>query len=298
MIFGVERRAWNVGRGAFFVLLVASPLCAQSAAVPDTVRRPDTLQHSEAFFTKRDAYRAAGFVAGVAIASRFDKKLADWSQSSGLQDSRAFQDAADFFNFMGQPAPQIIGVGLFVGGKALKSNRMQKLGLHGFEAMIFSNIITTTIKGLAGRARPITTQELQQQHDPDDFELFRGFKGFNNAYQSFPSGHATTAFAAASAVTAEITQWAKESNWPNSVPVVVGVTMYGGATLIGWARMYRDKHWASDVMAGAAIGTFSGIKVVRYAYRNPHNLIDRTLLSTTITPLSDGGYALSWQVMR
>src|SRR5207253_7228797 len=134
--------------------------------------------------------------------------------------------------------------------KALKSSRMQKLGLHGFEAMILSNIVTTTIKGVAGRARPIVTAEYPAGRDPDDFKLFRGFQhGFDNSYQSFPSGHATTAFAAASAVTAEITEWTKESNWPKSVPVVVGVTMYGGATLVGWARMYRDKHWASDVIA-------------------------------------------------
>ncbi|HUP90384.1 MAG TPA: phosphatase PAP2 family protein [Longimicrobiales bacterium] len=279
------------------VLLLAAPVAGQTTQSADTAA-----SHTEPFFTSRDAYRAAGFVVGVAVASRFDRKLADWARSSGLQESTTFQDAAAFFNFMGQPAPQIIGIGLYGSGKLFHNDRMQKLGLHGFEAMIMSNIITTTIKGVAGRARPIKTVEESQgptgepgQHDPDNFKLFRGFSG-GNGYQSFPSGHATTAFAAASAVTAEITQWSKESHWSPTVPIVVGVTLYGGATLVGWARMYSDKHWASDVIAGAAIGTFSGIKVVRYAYRHPNNLIDRTLLSTTIVPSSDGGAVLAWEI--
>lgn len=291
----MKHRALRVWRNAVCLFLMAAgPVGAQSA---DTAA-----SHTEPFFTNRDAYRVAGFVVGIAVASRFDKKLADWALSSGLQNSQALQDASRFFNFMGQPAPQIIGIGLYGGGKLLHSDRMQRLGLHGFEAMIMSNVITTTIKGVAGRARPKKTVEASQgpggepgQHDPDDFKLFRGFTG-GNGYQSFPSGHATTAFAAASAVTAEIAQWSKESNWSPTVPILVGVTMYGGATLVGWARMYTDKHWASDVIAGAAIGTFSGIKVVRYAYRHPNNLIDRTLLSTTVVPASGGGAVLAWTV--
>lgn len=268
------------------LLLAASPLHAQTDSIP--------AKPAEAFFTTNDLYRAAGFVAGIALASRFDSKLAAWSQSSGLQDSKALQDAGDFFNFMGEPAPQIISVSLFASGKLLKSNGMQRLGLHGFEAMLMADVITTAIKGVAGRERPIKGVETTGERDPDNFKLFRGFTR-GNGYQSFPSGHTTTAFAAASAVTAEITQWQKESHWSPAVPVVVGLSMYGGATMVGWARMYRDKHWASDVIAGAAIGTFSGIKVVNYSYRHRGNWADRTLLSAHVVPTADGAL-LAWTV--
>ena len=88
----------------------------------------------------------------------------------------------------------------------------------------------------------------------------------------------TAAFAAASAVVSEA-----ERGWPGHF-WLVAPAMYGGATLVGLSRMYHDKHWASDVVLGAAIGTFSGLKVVRYAHDHPRNFIDRAILRADIAP--------------
>ena len=65
--------------------------------------------------------------------------------------------------------------------------------------------------------------------------------------------------------------------------------MYGGATLVGLSRMYHNKHWASDVALGAAIGTFSGLKIVRYSHNHPGNPVDRRLLSAMVQPNGNGG---------
>src|SRR5437016_2629934 len=80
----------------------------------------------------------------------------------------------------------------------------------------------------------------------------RGFKGTD--FTSFPSGHTTAAFAAAAAVSSETSEWWPRSRW------IIGPIVYAGATLVGVSRMYDDKHWASDVAMGAAIGTFAGLK--------------------------------------
>jgi membrane-associated phospholipid phosphatase len=72
--------------------------------------------------------------------------------------------------------------------------------------------------------------------------------------------------------------------------------MYGGATLVGLSRMYHNKHWASDVVLGAGIGTFSGIKVVRYSHAHPDNFIDRVILQTSIAPDGHGGGMLAGTV--
>ena len=76
------------------------------------------------------------------------------------------------------------------------------------------------------------------------------FHPFSGSDNSFPSGHATQAFAVASVISAHSDQ------------VWVSVTAYTIAGLVGFARMYHNAHWTSDVTAGALIGTFVGRGVV------------------------------------
>jgi membrane-associated phospholipid phosphatase len=47
---------------------------------------------------------------------------------------------------------------------------------------------------------------------------------------------------------------------------------------VGLSRIFNNQHWASDVMAGAAIGTLVGLKVVNYTHSNPGNRLDRALI--------------------
>ena len=46
--------------------------------------------------------------------------------------------------------------------------------------------------------------------------------------------------------------------------------------------MYSNKHWASDVIMGAAFGTFAGRKVVKYHHSHPGNRVDKWLLAGSI----------------
>ena len=56
--------------------------------------------------------------------------------------------------------------------------------------------------------------------------------------------------------------------------------------------MYNNRHWASDVLVGAGIGTFAGLKVVRYHHSHPGNRLDRWLLAGSLSPTAGGGQAL------
>jgi membrane-associated phospholipid phosphatase len=73
---------------------------------------------------------------------------------------------------------------------------------------------------------------------------------------------------------------------------------YGGASLIALSRMYNNKHWASDVLMGAAIGTFAGTKVVRYHHSHPGNHLDKWLLGASVAPDGAGGVTLAWSIVR
>jgi membrane-associated phospholipid phosphatase len=142
--------------------------------------------------------------------------------------------------------------------------------------------LTSLLKGTLGRSRPDAEPDMR----PSDFQFGEGFR--TKSRQSFPSGHTTTAFAAAAAVTSEVDRLWPRYTW------YVGPALYAGATLVGVSRMYHNRHWASDVALGAGIGTFSGLKVVRYAHAHPDNLIDRIMLRTTVAPDGRGGAYIIW----
>jgi len=122
--------------------------------------------------------------------------------------------------------------------------------------------------------------------NPDDFQLLRGFKR-GESYRSFPSGHTLAAFAAAAAVSAETSRWWSWASY------TIGPLMYGGAAAVGVSRMYNNRHWASDVILGAALGTFAGTKVVRYHATHPGNRIDKWLINASFSPSNPGQLSLS-----
>ena len=74
--------------------------------------------------------------------------------------------------------------------------------------------------------------------------------------------------------------------------------MYTAALVPGFTRMYLDEHWASDVVAGSALGALLGSKVVRYAHTHRRNKLDRFLLGTTIMPSPDGGVLVMKTIQR
>jgi membrane-associated phospholipid phosphatase len=90
------------------------------------------------------------------------------------------------------------------------------------------------------------------------------------------------------AATGEIGRWRPGYRLP------AGIALYTGAALVGVSRMYENRRWASDVVVGAAIGTFSGWKVVSYTRANPRKPVDRILLRTSVVPTGRGGVLLAW----
>ncbi|HEV2734142.1 MAG TPA: phosphatase PAP2 family protein [Longimicrobiaceae bacterium] len=69
---------------------------------------------------------------------------------------------------------------------------------------------------------------------------------------------ASDAFAAATVFTAEAARAWPGREW------ALGPVLCGSAAMVGVSRMYDDKHWATDVLAGAALGTLVGLQVVRF----------------------------------
>lgn len=273
------------------LLLLPAPLVAQDTAhvAQDTAHVARDAAHvaadrrtpaavSPKLFGARDAAYAGGFVAATVALTPFDRRIARWMQRPALQDNHFLSNTASVFRTTGDPGAIIIGTSMYVVGRIAHIDRAADLGLHGTEAIGFGGLLTSALKGLMGRARP----DVVRDSSSTDFQFLRGFRK-GNGYESFPSGHSLAAFAAASAVTAETSRWWPGSTW------FIGPVMYGGASAVGLSRMYNDKHWASDVILGAGIGTFSGLKVVQYHHMHPHNRIDRLFLRASAAPVPGGG---------
>jgi membrane-associated phospholipid phosphatase len=263
--------------------ITAQPPSEQSNVDSSTVVRRSAVDGKQkTLFTYRDAVLAGGFAALAVAMFPVDRSLATRLQDSSTQASHLIKNATRDVQFVADPGSIFIGVGLYGVGRVGHWKEVADLGLHGTEAVALSGSITALLKGIAGRGRPYVSGDT----NPHDFKLGRGFG--DGRYASFPSGHSTVAFAAAAAVTSESRRW-----WPHEQWIVAPV-MYGGATLVGLSRMYNNAHWASDVVLGAAIGTFSGIKVVRYSHAHPDNFVDRALLHVSVSPSRDRGMRVAW----
>jgi membrane-associated phospholipid phosphatase len=143
-------------------------------------------------------------------------------------------------------------------GLVSKNEKMKTTTLLATQAYITGTALTTVLKYITGRTRP-SLYGLYEDAEPQFYGPFP--KNVNNlsvrdAYSSFPSGHTTVAFAAATVFALEY------SNKP-WVPIIA----YSSATLIGLSRMTENKHWATDVFAGAAIGFLAGKNVVNNYHR-------------------------------
>ena len=258
------------------------------ATAPATAQPSDTTAIStKPLFVERDAYYAAGFTLATLAATPLDRYFATRLQQPWSQENRFLAKTADILRVIGQPGAYIIGAGMYGAGRLFKNERMADLGLHGTEALVVGQATGLVLKGLFGRARPYVTED---DPNPFQFKFLRGF-GRDEAYRSFPSGHTIAGFAAASAVVTETNRW-----WPNA-SWYIGPLMYGGATLIGVSRMYNNKHWASDVITGALIGSFAGRKIVRYHHSHPDNRIDDWFLSGSISHGENGGMALRLSIL-
>jgi len=109
-----------------------------------------------------------------------------------------------------------------------------------FAAIAAPGLFVNIVKRVIGRARPFV--------EGSDTWAFTPF-GWQAAYASLPSGHATTAFAALVAIGALFPQ-ARAPMW-----------IY--AVLIALSRVIVSAHYPSDVLAGAVVGA-AGALIVRH----------------------------------
>ncbi|MFP5387257.1 MAG: phosphatase PAP2 family protein [Bacteriovoracia bacterium] len=155
-----------------------------------------------------------------------DRAIMNFVQDTRTQET---QEVADVFNFAGgRVGMASLAAGSYFIGAVMKNGKLKQVGLFTIGAGLATQIVTEVFKKSFGRVRPNGTDS------PYDF--------FEDG-KSFFSGHASAAFSMATVI-AEVYK---------DKPLVPYLA-YGAAALTAYARMHDNKHWASDVLAGAVAG--------------------------------------------
>lgn len=171
----------------------------------------------------------------------------------GHQSSTAGDFSKYVFEPFGKFSPVIIG-GLYLGGRFAKDKRLAGTSLTAAKALIVSSVSANIVKQLTHRHRPY------QDEIPNHANWDGPFSDFG--YTSFPSGHSTAAFSMA-------TVYAMEYSSTIWVPVLA----YTLATGTSVSRLYDNKHWASDVVIGSALGFVTGRFIWKQSRKDSNKLV-------------------------
>jgi len=192
---------------------------------------------SPARWNSKDWLTLGAISASLGVVMVFDEDI-----QHGIRRGRTNALTEIFDNvqpFGNEYAIGVVGT-FYLWGEVFKDPRAKSTALDSIAATaIGPGIIVNVTKYLVGRSRPT------------DGKGAYNFQPFSS-HDSFMSGHTTEAFTLASVITEHYSApWIK-------------VTAYALAGTVGYARLNNNRHWASDVLVGAVVGTYVGKTVVRF----------------------------------
>jgi hypothetical protein len=167
--------------------------------------------------------------AGALAVHRYDSAVN--AKLRGHEDTAIPAFAAG--KYIGQTPVQVAGaLATFAYGRARHEDKVSHLGMDLLRAQIVTGALTTGLKYATHRERPD-----------------------NSNNHSFPSGHASLTFATATVIERHV-------GWKLSA---VGYTV---ASYVAASRLHDNRHWLSDVVFGAAVGTVGGRTVTQHGRQN------------------------------
>jgi membrane-associated phospholipid phosphatase len=225
----------------YFLFFFITPFLAISAQT-DSIFISDinnALQISGQYYTAPLRYDSKDWITFstvlglTAVATFADNNVKEFSQKHRSNFADNVFDIDKYYRL-----DYAIGSMILIYGYGLinEDNNTRKLAVKLAEATVLATSITFVSKISVGRARPFLDKSVYC------------FSPFNikDEYNSFPSEHTTLAFAYSTVMANEIDNIFWKIGW------------YSAAGLVGYARIYHNRHWLSDVVMSAAIGYFSG----------------------------------------
>ncbi len=167
-----------------------------------------------------------------------------------LESEKLDQFSDNFLEPFGAEYSLAVAGSFAIFGALANDSKSTSTGLLAFESFLLSSLIVQVPKRIIGRQRPDSGINVS----PLDFESFRA--------HGFPSGHTTAVFSVATVIA---TQYS-ETVW---IPIL----SYSIASIAGLSRVYDNRHWFSDVFAGAALGYAVGKLVTNSKLNNRISIV-------------------------
>ncbi len=184
-------------------------------------------------FNSDDWTKLSATLGITGLATLIDEDIKEFTQSNKSVFADHLFKVDDYYHI----ESMIISIAAIYGyGMLSSNNNFKNLGLKLSEATFYSGLINLSTRYMIGRERPYVSGN-QYNFKPLDF-------GWD--YSSFPSAHTTLSFAFSTVMAYEYNNFFWKFGW------------YSLAGLVGYARIYNNQHWLSDVLMGAALGYFVG----------------------------------------
>ena len=194
-------------------------------------------------FARRDPVGLLIGAAGIGTLIATDEATYDLLVPDDLSEDDALYKAAEKLTKLGNTSSSVpLLLGFFGFGAIAHSERERDTAVMMCEALITSATWTGILKQTTGRERPRESGgEASDWLGPGG--SFEDENGNTVEPRSFPSGHATGA-------------WAVATVLAHQYPAhkIVPVLAYGTAAAVGYSRIVLGAHWLSDVVVGGLIG--------------------------------------------
>jgi membrane-associated phospholipid phosphatase len=248
----------------------------ETARTPSTIRKIFTnfahdqkgIWTSPFHIDRENAKWWALFGGGTAALIAADRQLSDALPDSPNRVKFSKNVSQIGANYITLP----VAGGLYLYGRLRNDPKARETGVLGAETLLDSYLLVSILKLAFGRERP---------------EVVEGEGRFFKGHHGFPSGHSIMTWSFASVISHEYA--------PGKV---VPIVAYGTAAIVSASRFTARKHFASDILAGGAMGWFIG-RYVYHQHLDP-NIHKRFYPPVQVSPLINPGtrsygFSLAWK---
>lgn len=201
-----------------------------------------------------------GWLTGAALVgatigiSFLDKPIQEWAAGLRRANDPSLGSVSRTVSDIGGVYQVATFAGIATYGFIFKNPKLRTTTALATQSYITSTFWSTLFKTLSGRLRPHDIDENSNLNTARFHGPFYSVPYGSNS--AFPSGHTTLAFAAARVYAMEY----------KNIPAIPFIS-YGMASLISFSRIIQNRHWATDVFAGALLGWACGTQVVNNYHR-------------------------------